>query len=213
VETAITEITAATKQPAKDDAAIAQVVKLATDVDDGAKAVEAAAARADTGAKATADAAGASPSAEAKKLVAEAEATAKAARATAMDARTKADAAAKKARDYAKAETQDAQMFVAAADTAIATGDFTTAKVDLDKAVKAQRAAGTRNAGIDFSYAQLYDKMASRSKDPATKLKLLQQAKQSYETFARGGTGKRVKRANDRAAELAEEIKELEGVH
>ena len=51
--------------------------------------------------------------------------------------------------------------------------------------------------------------MAHREKDPAAKLKLLQQAKQSYEAFARTGSGSRVQRATDRASELADDIKEL----
>ena len=67
----------------------------------------------------------------------------------------------------------------------------------------------TKNAGIEYSYAQLYDKLATRTADPAQKLKLLQQAVAAYQRFARTGAGSRVQRANDRATELAEDIKEL----
>jgi hypothetical protein len=209
VDGAIKDITAATAQPAKDDVAIKHVEELATTVDTSAKAAAAAATHAEEAAKRAADTAGASPSADAAKLVADAQAAATTARTAATAARHKADAAMKRATDYAKAETEDPQMFVAAADAAIATGNYAEARLDLDKAQKAQRATGAKMAGLDYSYAQLYDKMATREKDPAAKLKLLQQAKQSYESFARTGSGSRVARATDRANELADDIKEL----
>jgi hypothetical protein len=209
VDAATVELASLTAQPAKDDLAIKHVEQLAGEVDTSAKAAEAAAARAEAAAKTVVAAAGTSPSPEAAKLVADAQTSATAARTAATSVRGKADAAMKKAHDYANAETEDPQMFVAAADAAIATGNFGDAKADLDKAQKAQRATGTKAASIDFSYAQLYDKMAAREKDPAAKLKLLQQAKQSYETFARTGAGTRAQRATDRAAELVDDIKEL----
>ena len=64
-------------------------------------------------------------------------------------------------RDYAKAETVDPQMYVGAADAAIATGNLADAKRDLDKAAH----AGAKNAGIDYSYGQLYDKILLSSTD------------------------------------------------
>src|SRR4029079_17953453 len=114
-----------------------------------------------------------------------------------------------KARKYVTAETSDPQMFIAAADAAIASGDFTDARQKLDKAAKRIRASGGKNASLDYSYAQLYDKMAARTQLPATKRKLLEQAAASYRRFANTGTGPRVQRANDRLTEIAEEIKEL----
>ena len=100
-------------------------------------------------------------------------------------------------------------MFIASADAAIASGNFTQARRDLDKAAASMKVTGAKNAGIDFSYAQLYDKLAARTSDPAQKLKLLQQAVAAYQRFARSGTGSRVQRATDRAVELGEDIKEL----
>ena len=104
----------------------------------------------------------------------------------ATDARTKSDAAAKKARDYAKAETDDPQMYVAAADAAIATGNLADAKHDLDKAAPCH--GGEERAAIDYSYAPALRQDGDREKDPAAKRKLLEQAKQAYETFARTGS-------------------------
>ena len=114
-----------------------------------------------TKSKAAETEAGATPSDDAKKLVADAQQAAKDARAAATSAKTVADAMQKKAKDYAKAETTDPQMYVAAADTAIATGNLGEAKRDLDKAMKAMQTSGTKAAGIEYSYGQLYDKMAT----------------------------------------------------
>ena len=202
-------LTTAIGQPAKEDTAVKAVEDLSTGLDTSAKAVAAAADRAEAAAKLAATAAGATPSADSAKLLADAQAAATEARAAATAARSKADALMKKAGEYAKSETEDPAMFVSAADAAIATGSLSEAKHDLDKAAAAQRATHTKTNGIDYSYAQLYDKMATREKDPAAKLKLLQQAKQSYEAFARSGSGSRVQRATDRASELADDIKEL----
>ena len=206
VDASAKDIATETAAPAKDDAAVKHVAQLATDIDTTAKAVEDDAARAEAAAKTAADAAGASPSPDAQKLVADAQASATAARASATAARTAADAAAKKARDYARSETEDPQLFVAAAEAAIATGNFAEARHDLDRASHAQ---GARGAGLDYSYAQLYDKEAARQKDPAAKKKLLEQAKASYEAYAKVGTGARAQRATARAAEIADDIKDL----
>jgi hypothetical protein len=209
VELALQDIASTIAQPAKDDTAIKHAEALAISVDDLATKLETAATRTEAAAKAATDAAGASPSPDAAKLVAEATALAKTTRDAATAARTKTTPAGKKAREYAKAETGDPQMFVAAADAAIATGNFRDAKQNLDKAAKLGRASGVKTAGIDYSYAQLYDKMATRERDPQAKLKLLQQAQQAYTQFAKTGSGSRVQRATDRAGELAEDIKEL----
>jgi len=203
------DIAITTATPARDDATLKHAELLATNVEEAAAKLEAVAAKVEAAAKAASDGAGASPSPDAAKLVAEANVLAKEARDAATAARGKTAGAVKQARDYVKAETGDPQMFVAAADAAIAAGNFGDAKQNLDKAAKLNRAAGTKHAGLDYSYAQLYDKMAARTKDPAAKLKLFQQAQQAYERFARTGAGSRVQRATDRAAELADEIKEL----
>ncbi len=148
------------------------------------------------------------PASAAAQLVADAQAAATAARTAATAARTAADGAAKKARDYARSETEDPQLYIAAAEAAIATGSFGEAKVDLDRAA---RASGGGKGNVSYSYGQLYDKMAAREKDKAAKLKLLGEAKAAYESFVKTGvTGTRAQRATDRASELTDEIKDLE---
>ncbi|HEU0036686.1 MAG TPA: HEAT repeat domain-containing protein [Kofleriaceae bacterium] len=203
------EISSTTAQAAKDDSQVKHVEDLATSAEQAATKLDELAAKVEAAAKAVGDAAGDKPSPDAAKLVADAKTGAKSARDAATAVQSKSASAAKKAREYAKAETGDPQMFLAAADAAIATGSYGDARQNLDKAAKLMRASGTRNAGIDYSYAQLFDKMAARERDPAKKLALMQQAQQAYQRFAKSGTGSRVGRATDRAAELADEIKEL----
>ena len=50
-----------------------------------------------------------------------------------------------------------------------------------------------------------------REKDDRDRLRLLEKAKQSYDAFARSGSGAKVGKARARSEELAEEIAELEG--
>jgi HEAT repeat protein len=202
------DIAQAIAKPAADDAAVKHVEELATQIEAAATKVDEVVAKLDTAASVVAAAAGASPSAEAAQLVADAKAAATAAHTAATAARTNVTASAAKARAYAKAETTDPQMYVAAADAAIATGSYGEAKRDLDKAKQIYRSSGSKNAGIEYSYGQLYDKMASREKDPQAKRHLLELAQQSYQSFARSGAGARVQRATDRATEIAEELKE-----
>jgi hypothetical protein len=94
-------------------------------------------------------------------------------------------------------------------DAAIASGDFAGARQNLDKAARQIHASGAKNASLDYSYAQLYDKTAARTQAPAAKRKLLLQAGEAYRRFANTGAGPRVQRANDRLTEIADELKEL----
>jgi HEAT repeat protein len=196
------DIATAIAQPAGDDAAIKHAEQLAADIDAAAARLDAAVARLETAAKALEAEA---PPPDLAALVTSARDAATAARA----ARAKSDVAAKKARDYAKAETVDPQMYVGAADAAIATGNFADAKRDLDRAARMYKATGAKNAGIDYSYGQLYDKLASHEQDPQAKRRYLELAQQSYQTFARTGAGSRVQRATDRATEIADDLAEL----
>ncbi|HEX2689367.1 MAG TPA: HEAT repeat domain-containing protein [Kofleriaceae bacterium] len=192
-----------------DDTTIKHVEELAKGLDEAAAKLEAAAAKLEDAAKAVSDVAGASPSPDAAKLVEDARALVQDARGAATTARGKVADAADKARKYRDAWTGDPQMFLAEANAAIAAGDFADARRNLDRATKLVRASGTKNASLDDAYARLYDQMAARTQDPAAKRKLLQQAEEAYRRFAKTGAGPRVQRANDRLAEIADELKEL----
>jgi serine/threonine protein kinase len=103
----------------------------------------------------------------------------------------------------------DAQMFISAADVSVATGDLADARQILEQTARLLARTGARCPNLDYSYAQLYDKQAARTDEPAARLELMQQAAAAYLKFARSGVGPRVQRARARAAELAEELQDL----
>jgi HEAT repeat protein len=208
-ESLAADLATTTAAPARDDTTTKHVEELATNLGEAASKLEALAGKLEAAAKTAADTAGASPSPDTAKLVDHAKALAQGARTAATAARGKMADAAGKARKYVTTETGDPQIFIAAADAAIASGDFTGARQNLDKAARQIHASGAKNASLDYSYAQLYDKTAARTQAPAAKRKLLQQAGEAYRRFANTGAGPRVQRANDRLMEIADEIKEL----
>ncbi|HWO26063.1 MAG TPA: HEAT repeat domain-containing protein [Kofleriaceae bacterium] len=203
------ELAATTAAAPRDDEALQRALSIAKDLGEAAAQLEGAAAKVEAAAKTAAEAAGPSPAPDAAKLVEDAQALAQAARDAATAARDKVAGSEKQAQSYAKTWTEDPQLLITAADTAIATGRFAEAKQSLEKAAKLLARQGGRSASIDYSYAQLYDKMATRTKDPAGRRQLLQQAADAYQQFAKTGTGSRVRRARARAAEIADDLKEL----
>jgi HEAT repeat protein len=204
-----TELAAALAKHAHDDATLARVAELKKHLDDAPGKLDAATAAVQAAAQAAAEAGGADPSPDARKKIEEAKAAADTARSAASAARDRAITAAASAAALLKAETSAVSILIASADTETATGNFAAAKYHLDKAAKQLRESATKDASLDHSYAQLYDRMATREADPAVKRKLLQQAVDAYQRFAAAGTGTRVQRARDRRAELAEELKQL----
>jgi serine/threonine-protein kinase len=209
LETGVSELTQVIAVRAPDETALAHVKDLEKTFKDAPAQLEAVVAKVEAAAKATAAAAGVSPPPELAKLVDEANALAAAARASATAGRDKATASAQAAAKFIKDQTSDIQMLIAAAEAEIAGGAFTEAQKNLDSAAKRVREAGSKNANLDYLYAQLHDKMSVRTQDPAARRKLLQQAADSYRRFATTGTGPRVQRASERAAEIADEIKDL----
>jgi serine/threonine protein kinase/HEAT repeat protein len=192
-----------------DETAVKHVEELAKNLDEAADKLEAAATNVEAKVKAVSDAAGASPSTDAGKLVEDAKYLAQNGRGAATSARSQATDAAKQANDYLKAWTGEPDMYIAAANVAIASGDFTGARKNLDRAAKLMRTSGAKMASLDDSYARLYDQMAARTRDPAAKRKLLQQAQEAYRRLAKTGAGPGVQRANDRLTEIDEDLKQL----
>jgi hypothetical protein len=204
-----TELTTTMASPKHDDATTKHVAELAAQLPDAAGKVEAAADQAEAAARTAATEAGAAPSPATKQMVDEASKQARTARTAATEARSTSTSAAIKAQRYLDADAGDAQVYIAAADVAIAASNYAAAKQKLDTAAALIRKSGSKNVVIEDSYARLYDGMASHTGDAAAKLKLLRQAMDAYRRFAKGGSGPRVQRANDRATEIVDEIKEL----
>jgi len=209
LDTLARELAKATAVPARDDMAVAHVAELARDLHAAAVKVEDSVTSADAAAKAASEAAGISPSHDAAKIIADAIALARTARSAVTAAHDKAVEADAKARNYVKDETRDAQILIAVAETAIASGDFLEAKQKLDQAAKVIHRSGATSTSIDLLYGRLYQQMAARTRDPVARRKLLEQEVNAYYRIAKTGTGPDVQRANDRLIELADEIKKL----
>lgn len=202
------ELATAIATPAQGDAATRRVEELADKIAAAAQQLADEAAGLDGAAASVASAAGASPSPATAELVAQARALADEARSRATATRDAARSAAEQAQKYIKAETGDVAMLIAAADAAIAARSLADARANLDRAASVSRRQGRRPAGLDYSYGQLYDQMAARAAS-TDKRKLLQQAEQAYRRFVKAGAGPRVQHANDRLAEIAEELRSL----
>jgi hypothetical protein len=206
------ELTAAVAQPADDDRAIRKVKDLARSARPVRDRIKVASEKAAVAAQAT-DAAAramASPSDAATQAAAHAKAVADEVAAISKEAIATVDKLDASADDYATSEAGDVEMLVASANTSIASGKLSDAKHDLDKAADLASASGESYPAMKWSYGRLYDAMAKRAKDDE-KVRLFKKAKQSYDDFARSGSGANVARAKARGEELAEEIAELEG--
>ncbi len=208
-ETLARELDQTISQASPDDDVLKRAEALAADLEAAAARVADRAAQVDAAATAVEAAAGTRPAPAARTLVETAGAAARDARKASAAVKTRTSAAARKARSFAQDEADDAQMLVTAADAAIASGNLGEARRNLDRAAHLIRNGAPAVPGIQYSHAQLWDKLAAREKDPAGRLALLQKAKDAYLGFARSGGGARAKRAQARADELAEEITEL----
>ncbi|HXT51748.1 MAG TPA: HEAT repeat domain-containing protein, partial [Thermoanaerobaculia bacterium] len=208
-EALASELATATAASTSDDAAINHIEELAANLGGAAAKLEAVATKVEAAATAASTAAGATPSPDAAELVAEAKALAQSARDAAATARGKAADAAAKARTYVTAQTGDLRMYLAAADSAIRAGNFIGAQNSLDKATSLLRKSGAKDTSLDFLYGRLHDKMAETSRNPADKRQLLQQAADAYRRFVKTGTGRNAQTANERLAEIADELKQL----
>jgi HEAT repeat protein len=203
------ELAKATATPAHDDTMVAHVADLARSLNDAAAKVEIAATSVEAAANAVSEAAGASTSSHVAKLIADATVLAQTARGVATGAHNKVVDADDKARKYVKDETRDAQILIAVAETAIASGHFLEAKQKLDQAANLIRRSGAKSTRLDSLYGRLYQQLAARIQDPVAKRRLLEQAVNAYRHLAKIGTGPDAQRAKDRMTELADEIKQL----
>jgi serine/threonine protein kinase/HEAT repeat protein len=202
------DVEEATRAPAKDDAAVRRVTDLAKECEEAGIAVADAHRKTVDAARQAALHGGDAPDAAASELLRAAGLASQEAHEGLRRARLAAPAA-EKAKKFAQLETGDPAAYLAAAEAAILAGRLGEAKSDLDRAARELASAGTELPALSFAYAQLYEKMAaSRSDDD--KLRYLKQALDHYQTFARKGSGTRLRQAQIRMEEITEEIKELE---
>lgn len=206
----MTELGRAVAQPATNEEAIANVEKLVAATEETARALVELRRRIESDSAEAERAAGSAPEGDAVAKLDDARALVAETRGWLDEADETADNAARKGRRYLATETGDAETYIAAAESALVAGKLAEARKDLDTAAKLLRGAGKDATVLRYSYGQIFDKQAGREKNQAARLKLLHQAKDAFEDFAAHGSGPRASAARARAAELAEEIKELE---
>jgi hypothetical protein len=194
--------------PAPGDVPTDRVKHLAASIAEAQTRAEAALARTEAAARAAADAAGPSPPPATASIVDEATVSARRTREALAVAGQKATAAVRKANDFIADWTGDAQLDIDTANAKIDTGNFAEARRLLDKATRELRKSGNKSPGLDFAYAQLFDKMAIEA-EPADKAKLLEQAAAAYRRVVKVGGGRFARVANERLAKIPDEISAL----
>jgi tetratricopeptide (TPR) repeat protein len=209
LEAVLADLSRTTAAAARGDATTEHVKALKATLDEAPAKLQAVAVNVDAAAKAAANAAGANPSPEAAKVVAEAQALAQRTRDAIATARDRSMDAAKKANDFVTDWTGDVQLDIDMANAKMDVGNFVEARRLLDRAARQLRKANTKNQGLDFAYAQLFDKMAVDTEAPDAKRQLLQRAAEAYRRVVKTGGGRFAHDANDRLAKLPEEINQL----
>lgn len=200
------DIAMKTAARAPEEAVLRQVQALGGKLDEAAARVATAAGKAELAAQTASDAAGASPSREAAKLVDQATVLAQGALDAASAARGKHAHLTEVIRICI---TVDVQVLLDGAAASMASGNLPGAQQRLDRAASLLGPSKSKHPRLDYLSAQLHDRMAARTQDPAAKRELLRQAAEAYQRFAKLGSGPRIALANDRAAEIATELEEL----
>jgi serine/threonine-protein kinase len=210
-EALIQELSTRAARQAHDDAALHHVAELAVKIGEAALQIESVAARTEAAAVDAADAAGPSPPPAAEKLLADAKRLAEGARVAADTARGKVPPAEKLARRYIRAWTNDAQMLINTARSAMIGNNLAEAEEQLDKAAKLLRAKQASSVELDYLYVELYVSMGDYAQEPDAKRKHLQQAKEAFARLEAAGAGsQQVQDASAQVAELADEIEKLQ---
>jgi hypothetical protein len=171
--------------------------------------LEAVALKAEAAAVAATDTAGGRPAPDAAKLITEARGLAKGAPAAASAARHKVPDAEKQARRDIRAWTNDAQMLINTARTAMLGNNLAEVEESLDKAARQLRKSGENSAELDHLYVDLFVAMSDHAQELADKRKHLQRAKVAFARLEKSGAEQQVQDADAQLAELAEEIAQL----
>jgi serine/threonine protein kinase/ribosomal protein L19E len=205
----VAELSAMIAKRAHDDATLARVAVLQRELEATASKLEVDTTKVEAAALEASSLAGANPSTDVKKLIDDAKVTAQSARSAATSTRGEAVGARVAAAKFINSETNSPTRLMITAEAATEAGDFVEAQRNLDKAARLLRKSGVRDANLDYSYAQLYDRMSSHTSDLAAKRRLLQQAREAYQRFAAAGVGPRVQLALARNQEIAAELEAL----
>jgi HEAT repeat protein len=122
------------------------------------------------------------------------------------DSRRRIEAMLTESETWVRENTADCELYVSAAEAAVATTRLADARRDLLKADQTCGSRGPAPAQLHFVWAQYHDGRAQETQNPRQRQKLLTQAKQRYDEFAATGRGFRAEKARERSQEIADEL-------
>jgi hypothetical protein len=141
---------------------------------------------------------------EVAELQAEAARLGEATMAMVADSRQRIEVLLDQGTTWLKTNVADCELYVSAAETAMAAARLVDAHRDLRKADQTCR--GRAPALLHFVWAQYLDGRAEQTQNLNQRQRLLAQARTRYDDFAATDTGFRAERARERSGEIADEL-------
>lgn len=121
------------------------------------------------------------------------------------DSRRRIEASLTQSETWLSANIADCELYLSAAQAAVATSRLVDAHRDLLKADQTCARRGAAPAQLHFVWAQYFDERALEAQGPQ-KARFLAQARKRYDAFVATGRGFRVERARERSQEITDEL-------
>ncbi|HWN69925.1 MAG TPA: HEAT repeat domain-containing protein [Haliangium sp.] len=122
------------------------------------------------------------------------------------DSRRRVEAILATSEIWVEENTADCELYLSAAEAAVATTRLGDARRDLLKADQTCGRRGQAPAQLHFVWAQYHDGRAQETQNPRQRQRFFAQAKKQYDAFAATGRGFRAEKARERSQEIAAEL-------
>jgi HEAT repeat protein len=122
------------------------------------------------------------------------------------DSRRRVEAILAESETWLGRNIADCELYLSAAEAAVATARLADARRDLLKADQTCGRRGPAPAQLHFVWAQYHDGRAQETQNPRQRQNLLIQAKKRYDAFATAGRGFRAEKARERSQEISDEL-------
>ena len=122
------------------------------------------------------------------------------------DSRRRVEALLGQAESWLAANIADCELYLSAAEAAVAMARLIDAHRDLLKADQTCGRGGQPPAQLHFVWAQYLDGRAQETQNPRQRQRFMTQARKRYDDFAATGRGFRAERARERSQEIADEL-------
>jgi HEAT repeat protein len=208
IDAMIQELTALTAQRARHEKDVEDVERLSASLREAQPQLIAAHGRVGIAANAVVTAASELPESagEVSSMRAEATQLAEATMAAVSDSRRRVEAILDQSATWLAENIADCELYLSAAEAAVATGRLVDARRDL---LKADQTCSRRREPPDqlhFVWAQYHDGRAQETQDPRQRARFLTQARERYDRFVASARGFRADRARERSQEIADEL-------